>query len=242
MLQCPGGQTATVKRRKKSTAAPNPKKMFEEAQMVRRVKAYLANMKVITDEERLHALSVECEPHAGAAAVAAVPLNASRGRRHPSPTLSTTSSASSTSEGRKSIQGRILFVEIRFKFYKTISIDYVIILGTKFGAASPQAVRKMLALSDPHKTRPYQPKHCPPPLPVPGLALHSSGLEPSPGAPRRVGSGSRVPMHERSHSDTPSNLPPPVDLSAESSSVTSLSNLQPLRKTLTSGKLINFDT
>jgi len=43
-------------------------------------------------------------------------------------------------------------------------------------------------------------------------------------------------MHERSHSDTPASLPPPVDLSAESSSVTSLSNLQPLRKTLTSGK------
>ncbi|XP_057337134.1 rap guanine nucleotide exchange factor 6-like isoform X6 [Microplitis mediator] len=206
-----GGQTATVKRRKKSAAAPNPKKMFEEAQMVRRVKAYLANMKVTTDEERLHALSVDCEPHAGAVAIAAaVPLSGSRGRRHPSPTLSTTSSASSTSEGRKSIQ------------------------GTKFGAASPQAVRKMLALSDPHKTRPYQPKHCPV-LPVPGLALHSSGLEPSPGAPRRVGSGSRMPMHERSHSDTPSGLPAPVDLSAESSSVTSLSNLQPLRKTLTSG-------
>ncbi|XP_033230691.1 rap guanine nucleotide exchange factor 6-like isoform X14 [Belonocnema kinseyi] len=207
-----GGQTATVKRRKKSTAVPNQKKMFEEAQMVRRVKAYLANMKVITDEERLHALSVDCEPHAGAVAIAAaVPLAGNRGRRHPSPTLSTTSSASSTSEGRKSIQ------------------------GTKFGAASPQAVRKMLALSDPHKTRPYQPKHCPPPLPVPGLAIHTSGLEPSPGAPRRVGSGTRVPMHERSHSDTPSGLPPPVDLSAESSSVTSLSNLQPLRKTLTSG-------
>lgn len=99
----------------------------------------------------------------------------------------------------------------------------------------------MLALSDPHKTRPYQPKHCPPALPVPGLALHAGGLEPSPGAPRRVGSGSRVPMHERSHSDTPSGLPPPVDLSAESSSVTSLSNLQPLRKTLTSGKFrFNF--
>ncbi|XP_058810856.1 rap guanine nucleotide exchange factor 2-like isoform X2 [Phymastichus coffea] len=213
-----GGQTATVKRRKKSAAAPNPKKMFEEAQMVRRVKAYLANMKVITDEEKLHQLSVECEPHVGTVTMAAaVPLGGSRGRRHPSPTLSTTSSASSTSEGRKSIQ------------------------GTKFGAASPQAVRKMLALSDPHKTRPYQPKHAPP-LPVPGLALHSSQLESSPGAPRRVGSGSRVPMHERSHSDTPSGLPPPVDLSAESSSVTSLSNLQPLRKTLTSGSVTSSDS
>lgn len=106
-----GGQTATVKRRKKSAAAPNQKKMFEEAQMVRRVKAYLGNMKVITDEEKLHQLSVECEPHAGAVAIAAaVPLGGSRGRRHPSPTLSTTSSASSTSEGRKSIQGMLLLV------------------------------------------------------------------------------------------------------------------------------------
>ncbi|XP_046602543.1 rap guanine nucleotide exchange factor 2 isoform X3 [Neodiprion lecontei] len=213
-----GGQTATVKRRKKSTAAPNPKKMFEEAQMVRRVKAYLANMEVITDEERLHALSAECEPHAGAVAIAAAVPLANRGRRHPSPTLSTTSSASSTSEGRKSIQ------------------------GTKFGAASPQAQRKILALSDPHKTRPHQPKHCPAPLPIPGLALHAGGLEPSPGAPRRVGSATRVPMHERSHSDTPSGLPPPVDLSAESSSVTSLSNLQPLRKTLTSGSVTSSDS
>lgn len=128
-----GGQTATVKRRKKSTAAPNPKKMFEEAQMVRRVKAYLANMKVITDEERLHQLSVDCEPHAGAVAVAAaVPLGGSRGRRHPSPTLSTTSSASSTSEGRKSIQGMvnplsnytIVYFEISLFFY-TIFVDCI---------------------------------------------------------------------------------------------------------------------
>lgn len=41
-------------------------------------------------------------------------------------------------------------------------------------------------------------------------------------------------VHERSHSDTPTPLPS-VDLSAESSSVTSLSNL-PLRKNITSGK------
>lgn len=40
-------------------------------------------------------------------------------------------------------------------------------------------------------------------------------------------------VHERSHSDTPTPLPS-VDLSAESSSVTSLSNL-PLRKNITSG-------
>ena len=35
--------------------------------MVRRVKAYLKNMKVITDEEKLHAMSLECEPPVGGA-------------------------------------------------------------------------------------------------------------------------------------------------------------------------------
>ena len=33
--------------------------------MVRRVKAYLKNMKVITDEDKLHAMSLECEPPIG---------------------------------------------------------------------------------------------------------------------------------------------------------------------------------
>ncbi|XP_077300830.1 PDZ domain-containing guanine nucleotide exchange factor isoform X2 [Arctopsyche grandis] len=184
----------TVKRRKKSTAAPNPKKMFEEAQMVRRVKAYLNKMQVETDEERLHALSAECE----GSGLAPGPQR----KRHPSPSLSTTSSTSSASEGKKGFG------------------------GNKFGAASPQAVRKLLALSEPAKTRPHQPRAPPPP-------------GPSPCAHRRVGStsssgsscyhhGGRA-VHERSHSDTPTPLPS-VDLSAESSSVTSLVNL-PLRKT-----------
>lgn len=56
---------------------------------------------------------------------------------------------------------------------------------------------------------------------------------------RVVGGGVGVGMHERSHSDTPTPLPS-VDLSAESSSVTSLSNM-PLRKTVTSGKISNSD-
>ncbi|XP_075217382.1 PDZ domain-containing guanine nucleotide exchange factor isoform X2 [Lycorma delicatula] len=204
---------ATVKRRKKSTATPNPKKMFEEAQMVRRVKAYLNKMRVTTDEEKLHELSMQCEGGRGDSAPNSGPLR----KRHPSPTLSTTSSASSTSEGRKHA-------------------------APKFGSASPQAVRKLLSLSETSKTRPHQPRHPPHPSP-----------SPSPGAHRRTGVS-----HERSHSDTPP-LPPPhflpdhppphshppllssVDLNAESSSVTSLSNL-PLRKTLTSGSVTSSDS
>lgn len=73
--------------------------------MVRRVKAYLNKMKVITDEDKLHELSVACEGSSGSgrsgggdhSAPSSVPLR----KRNPSPTLSTTSSASSASEGRK---------------------------------------------------------------------------------------------------------------------------------------------
>ena len=38
--------------------------------MVRRVKAYLKNMKVITDEEKLLAMSMECEPPSGGTQIA----------------------------------------------------------------------------------------------------------------------------------------------------------------------------
>lgn len=120
--------SATVKRRKKSAAMPHPKKMFEEAQMVRRVKAYLSNMKVLPDEEQLRQMSLEVEPPVGGSqqltatnstsgstagsesrATGAAVLNAAVQvrKRHPSPTLSTASTASSTSaasEGRKSQQ------------------------------------------------------------------------------------------------------------------------------------------
>lgn len=159
--------SATVKRRKKSTAAPNPKKMFEEAQMVRRVKAYLNNLKVITDEDKLHELSMICEPHGNSA-----PNTVTIRKRHPSPTLSTTSSTSSTSEGKKSLAANAA--------------------NSKFGAASPQAVKKILSLAEPTKTRPHQPRH----IPLPGLNLHHNlhhsqlhtSPSPSPGAHRRTGS------------------------------------------------------
>ncbi|CAH0545985.1 unnamed protein product [Brassicogethes aeneus] len=215
---------STVKRRKKSTAAPNPKKMFEESQMVRRVKAYLNNLQVETDESKLHEMSLECEaaaaPSSGGGGSST--SGSQRGKRHASPAPSTTSSTSSASDERKPT--------------------------AKFGSASPQAVRKLLALSEPSKARPHQPR-----APPSGLAT-IPGSQPSPNvrrAPSATGSYSSYgsghssgssgrPVHERSHSDTPTPLPS-VALSAESSSVTSLSNL-PLRKTLTSGSVTSSDS
>ena len=44
-------------------AASNPRKMFDEAQMVRRVRAYLASIKskLIIDEAHLSEMSSQCE-------------------------------------------------------------------------------------------------------------------------------------------------------------------------------------
>merc|ERR1739838_522224 len=174
-----GGQNlATVnRRRKKPHGLPNPKRMFEEAQMVRRVKAYLKNMKVITDEEKLHAMSLECEPPVGggtlastAAAAMQLPQPSLR-KRNPSPTpsaVSSTSSALSSGDKGKSP------------------------LQPKFGAASPQAVKKLLALSEPTSSK-ARPKSSPPPI-------HRNKIGGLVGATKALA----------------------VDLTAESSSVTSL--------------------
>lgn len=211
--------TTTVKRRKKSAATSNYKKMFEEAQMVRRVKAFLNKIHVVSDEDQLHRMSVECEANNTSA-----PTSVTVRKRHPSPTLSTTSSTSSTSESRKNV--------------------------AKFGAA-------LLALSESSKIRPHQSKyHGFTGLPTTGIAAAGNGSpNPSPNSLRRTHQSSLSAVgltagnvghsfgpapvravHERSHSDT-SPLPS-VDLSAESSSVTSLSSLA-IRK---AGSLTSTDS
>ena len=153
-------------------------------------------------------------------------------KRHPSPTLSTastTSSTSATSEGRK-------------------------LNNPKFGAASPQSARKMFALSEPSKTRPYQAPSRPPigpcslsmalPLPGSGMLQQHHSPSPSPGLMRRTAASNQpiIPIrpgtHERSHSDAAL----PVDLNAESSSVTSLANLAAMRKSHMSGSATSSDS
>lgn len=73
--------------------------------MVRRVKTYLSNLKVISDEEKLRTMSLECEPNTGSVPLVmpVVPQMQPIRKRHPSPSLSTASSNSSASEGKKSL-------------------------------------------------------------------------------------------------------------------------------------------
>jgi Rap guanine nucleotide exchange factor 2 len=124
------------------------------------------------------------------------------------------------------------------------------------GAASPQSVRKMLALSEPSKTRPYQAPNRPMgscsvsmALPLPGSGLlQQHSPSPSPGLNRRVPGVPpqpppvRTTPHERSHERSHSDAALPVDLNAESSSVTSLANLAAMRKSHMSGSATSSDS
>ncbi|WAQ95760.1 RPGF6-like protein [Mya arenaria] len=77
---------ATMKRAKnrRASTVPNARKMYEEAQMTRRVKSYLSNLPNIRDEEKLAEMCNTCEPQQGS-------LNSTESQ---SPTASIKSSSS----------------------------------------------------------------------------------------------------------------------------------------------------
>ena len=93
------------------------------------------------------------------------------------------------------------------------------------GTDSPQAVRKLMSLSEPGKTRQRRAKHS-------VSSLHSMNSPPASPPPINA---KKVKGHERSQSDC--SVTPPVCLSAESSSVTSLqSRIKNANHILTKGK------
>ncbi|XP_060559630.1 rap guanine nucleotide exchange factor 6-like isoform X9 [Ruditapes philippinarum] len=154
---------ATIKRSKnrRASAVPNARKMYDEAQMTRRVKSYLSNIPSIRDEDKLAELSNQCEPPAK--------------KPESSPNLSASSSSVSSEEKKP------------------------IYTGPKFGAATVENTRKLMALSG--KIKPHDSKN---PLPITSPNLSSGGR--------------RQPM-------SPRHARPTLHLSAESSSVISLSNI-----------------
>ncbi|XP_040575322.1 rap guanine nucleotide exchange factor 2 isoform X3 [Lepeophtheirus salmonis] len=240
-----GGQhLATVnRRRKKTTGLPNPKRMFEEAQMVRRVKSYLKNMRVVIEEEALHRMSLECEPPPGgiqnlsSSTSFTLPSHASLSsssssshhhhhhsamgglKRNPSPTPSAVSSTSSNSERKVTLpphgastttSSNSSAIPPPPPLPSTSSSGSSSGHHQKFGAASPHAVKKLLSLSEQAK-------------PIRSSSSSSKNTIPQPPLP--------PPPHRSHHGHHQGHLhhhppepiyPIPVDLTAESSSVTSI--------------------
>lgn len=55
-------QTGGHKKRVRRSSFLNAKKLYEDAQMARKVKQYLSNLSLETNEESLQTLSMQCEP------------------------------------------------------------------------------------------------------------------------------------------------------------------------------------
>lgn len=55
-------QTGGHKKRVRRSSFLNAKKLYEDAQMARKVKQYLSNLSLETNEESLQTLSLQCEP------------------------------------------------------------------------------------------------------------------------------------------------------------------------------------
>ncbi|KAK0398501.1 hypothetical protein QR680_002622 [Steinernema hermaphroditum] len=174
------------------------KKMYEQALMVRKVKAYLANLQVVDSEAEQDQLSYECEPPPSQASIGSG--TGGMRRRAPSPSPSSLSSQSNQSDQKR--------------------------LGPKFGIESPQAVQKMLSLVQNSRVKQSNSVALSSsPAQSPHLTARSSNssAKSSGGA---VASRASIPSITRvpsmnSRNSTNSADVHPVDLNAESSSVTS---------------------
>ncbi|PAV79963.1 hypothetical protein WR25_15592 isoform C [Diploscapter pachys] len=122
-----GSNVATMR---KGIKANQPrKKIYEQALMVRKVKAYLEGHQVIDNEMELDRLSYDIEPHAQTANRGAI-------RRPPSPTLSTHSSQSAGSSEQRKFPGAKFGVESPQAMQKMLTL---VQNTTRLKGSSPSA-------------------------------------------------------------------------------------------------------
>ncbi|XP_067848699.1 rap guanine nucleotide exchange factor 2 isoform X3 [Heptranchias perlo] len=136
-------QAGGHKKRVRRSSFLNAKKLYEDAQMARRVKQYLANLNLDMDEESLQALSLQCEP-------ATNTLPKSTGEKKAGK-LSDTSPVAPRSGAQHQKQQQQ-------KVNQALQVPAVSLYPSRkkvqvkdlppFGTHSPQALKKILSLSE----------------------------------------------------------------------------------------------
>ncbi|XP_059820932.1 rap guanine nucleotide exchange factor 2 isoform X1 [Hypanus sabinus] len=134
-------QTGGHKKRVRRSSFLNAKKLYEDAQMARKVKQYLANLSLDMDEESLQALSLQCEPSTNT-----LPKNT--GERKAGK-LSDTSPVAPRSGGQHQKQQKVNQVlqvpaVSLYPSRKKVQVKDL----PPFGTHSPQALKKILSLSE----------------------------------------------------------------------------------------------
>lgn len=137
-------QAGGHKKRVRRSSFLNAKKLYEDAQMARKVKQYLSNLDLEMDEESLQTLSLQCEP-----ATNTLPKNTGDKRSGKSET--------SPVAPRAGIQQKVQQQQ-QYKVNQALQVPAVSLYPSRkkvpvkdlppFGINSPQALKKILSLSE----------------------------------------------------------------------------------------------
>ncbi|XP_054845472.1 rap guanine nucleotide exchange factor 2 isoform X3 [Eublepharis macularius] len=136
-------QTGGHKKRVRRSSFLNAKKLYEDAQMARKVKQYLSNLDLEMDEESLQALSLQCEPASNT--LPKTPGDKRSGKPETSPVAH-----------RSGIQQKVQ--QQQQKANQALQVPAVSLYPSRkkvpvkdlppFGINSPQALKKILSLSE----------------------------------------------------------------------------------------------
>ncbi|XP_032411623.1 rap guanine nucleotide exchange factor 2 isoform X8 [Xiphophorus hellerii] len=131
-------QTGGHKKRVRRSSFLNAKKLYEDAQMARKVKQYLSNLSLETNEESLQTFSLQCEP-----SISTLPKNAGGKRPDTSPVVPR---AASQQRGQLAKGNQVLQVPsvALYPSRKRVPVKDL----PPFGTSSPQSLKKILSLSE----------------------------------------------------------------------------------------------
>uniref|UniRef100_A0A8C1JE96 Rap guanine nucleotide exchange factor 2 n=1 Tax=Cyprinus carpio TaxID=7962 RepID=A0A8C1JE96_CYPCA len=132
-------QTGGHKKRVRRSSFLNAKKLYEDAQMARKVKQYLSNLNLETNEESLQTLSIQCEP-----SVSTLPKSSGdRKRPDTSPVV-----ARAATHQRQQLQRANQALQVPavalYPSRKKVPVKDL----PPFGTSSPQSLKKILSLSE----------------------------------------------------------------------------------------------
>ncbi|XP_034398948.1 rap guanine nucleotide exchange factor 2 isoform X3 [Cyclopterus lumpus] len=130
--------TGGHKKRVRRSSFLNAKKLYEDAQMARKVKQYLSNLSLETNEESLQTLSMQCEP-----SISTLPKNASGKRPDTSPVVSRAASQQrgQLAKGNQALQVPAVAL---YPSRKKVPVKDL----PPFGTSSPHSLKKILSLSE----------------------------------------------------------------------------------------------
>ncbi|XP_061107744.1 rap guanine nucleotide exchange factor 2-like isoform X2 [Conger conger] len=132
-------QTGAHKKRVRRSSFLNAKKLYEDAQMARKVKQYLSDLTLDTSEDSLQMLSQQCEPSSNTP----VPKNTSD-RKRPDTSPQVGRAASQHKQQQKAGQALQVPAVPLHPSRKKVPVKDL----PPFGTSSPQSLKKILSLSE----------------------------------------------------------------------------------------------